>query len=353
MRAAIHNQYLDTLGGGERYTLTFALVLAKKGYSVDITWHDPSIQKLINNQIDASVKQKLEERFGMKLDGINFVDDIKRGDGYDLCFWVSDGSIPTLRSRKNFLHFQVPFHHIGGNSLLNKMKLFRVEKIICNSKFTKAVIDKEYGVEGIVIYPPVDVTKIKPKRKENIILSVGRFSELKQSKHQDVLVKAFKKLVDGGLTDWRLVLAGGAEVGATELITRLRKMSENYPIDIIESPDFSTLKDLYGKARIFWTASGFEENEVSSPEKVEHFGIVIVEAMSSGAVPMAFKAGGFKETIEDGVNGFLWETTSELMRKTKAVVNNPKSARQVVKKALEDSKLYSEERFEREVTEIL
>jgi glycosyltransferase involved in cell wall biosynthesis len=341
MRAAIYNPYLDSLGGGERYTMTFAEVLVKHGYTVDVEWKDTKI------------REKLELRFGKIYSEINFVPDARRGDGYDVCFWVSDGSIPTLHARHNLLHFQVPFHHIGGNSLLNKMKLFRVDKIICNSKFTKEVIDKEYGVESIVIYPPVDVAKIKPKRKENIILSVGRFSELKQSKHQDILIGTFKKLVDRGLTDWRLVLAGGVEVGATELIEKLKKMAENYPIDIFESPDFATLKDLYGKSRIFWSASGFGENEISNPEKVEHFGIVIVEAMAAGTIPMAFKSGGFKETIEDGVNGFLWETTSELIRKTRAVINNPRSARQTLKKAIDDSKLYSEERFDEEIAKIL
>lgn len=197
MRAAIYNPYLDTLGGGERYTMTFAEVLAKNGYAVDVQWQNPTI------------KGKLKNRFGKDYSSINFISDVKRGDGYDLCFWLSDGSIPTLRARHNFLHFQVPFHNVGGTSLLNRMKLFRIDKVICNSKFTKRVIDYEYGVESIVIYPPVDVLKIKPKRKENIIISVGRFSELKQSKHQDILVKAFKRLVDSGLADWKLILAGG------------------------------------------------------------------------------------------------------------------------------------------------
>lgn len=300
MRAAIYNPYLDTLGGGERYTMTFAEVLAKNGYEVDVQWPDIAIRK------------KLENRFGKNYASINFISDIKRGDGYDLCFWLSDGSIPTLRARKNFLHFQVPFHHVGGTSLLNRMKLFRIEKIICNSKFTKRVIDYEYGVESIVIYPPVDVTKIKPKRKENIILSVGRFSELKQSKHQDILIKAFKRLVDGGLMDWKLVLAGGVEIGASEFVRHLRSISESYPIEIIESPSFNKIKDLYGKSRIFWTASGFGEDELKNPEKVEHFGITVIEAMAAGAIPFAYNAGGYRETVDDGCDGILWKTVPEL-----------------------------------------
>ena len=78
MRAAIYNPYLDTLGGGERYTMAFAQSLVKKGFRVNVQWKNTSIKK------------KLEERFGIKLDGIFFVKDIKRGEGYDICLWLSD-----------------------------------------------------------------------------------------------------------------------------------------------------------------------------------------------------------------------------------------------------------------------
>jgi hypothetical protein len=170
MKAAIYNPYLDTLGGGERYTLAFATALAKKGWRVDLEWKDDGI------------KGKLESRFGVDLKNINIVDDTKRGDGYDLCFWVSDGSIPTLKSRNNILHFQVPFHDVNGKSLLNKMKLFRINKIVCNSFFTKKVIDNEYGVNSVVVYPPVPADQIKIKRKENSIYCNNRIKQLNKER---------------------------------------------------------------------------------------------------------------------------------------------------------------------------
>ena len=338
MKAAIFNPYLDTLGGGERYALSLAKVLFDAGWSVDIEWRD------------GGIKKKLEKRFGMKLPGINIAPDIKRGDGYDLCFWVSDGSVPALRSRKNFLHFQVPFKGVGGNSLLNKMKLFRVEKIICNSEFTKKVIDAEYGVESIVVYPPVDIEHIKPKRKENLILSVGRFSQLKQSKKQEILVKAFKKLTATGLTNWKLVLAGGTEVGDGGYTASLEKMSQGFPIEVVKSPDFKTLKELYGKAKIFWSASGFGEDEEKNPEKVEHFGITVVEAMSAGTVPVAYNAGGHREIVRDSDNGFLWNTLGELTKKTKTAI---KDRTVLAKKAIESGKKFAYERFEKEILRII
>ena len=230
-KAAFFNPYLDTMGGGERYTLSFAKVLADLGWMVEIEWQDPSI------------KGKLETRFGQNLKALNFISDIKNGSGYDLCFWVSDGSIPLLRSRQNILHFQVPFQDVDGKSLFNRMKFYRINIIICNSVFTKKVIDQEYGVNSAVIYPPVDVTKVKPKRKENLILYIGRFSELVQAKRQDILIDIFKKFSKKSI-DWKLVLAGGVEVGAGEYIKRLKKQAEGQQIEILEGIDYKSLLEL-------------------------------------------------------------------------------------------------------------
>ncbi len=341
MKAAIYNPYLDTLGGGERYTLTFAKALANNGFKVDLEWKDESIKK------------RLEDRFGMNLQDINIVNNINRGDGYDVCFWVSDGSVPTLHARKNLLHFQVPFHDVKGSSLLNKMKFIRINKVICNSNFTKNVIDQEYGVNSSVVYPPVPVDQIKIKRKENSILYVGRFSELKQNKGQEVLIKEFKKLYDSGIHNWKLILAGGTEVGSEDFLQRLEKIASGYPIEFVKSPSFVELVNLYGKSKIFWSASGFGVDDKRNPEKVEHFGITVVEAMAGGLVPIIFAAGGHKETIEDGTNGFLWEKTHDLISKTKELISDSKRMRNMSLQSKKDSSLFSNNRFEQNVLDLI
>ncbi len=341
MRAAIYNPYLDTLGGGERYTIGVARALVARDFRVDVEWKD------------ALIKEKLEKRFDIDLSNVNFIKNINRGDGYDVCFWVSDGSIPILRARKNFLHFQVPFRDVNGKTLLNRMKFFRINKIICNSYFTKKFIDKEYGVESIVIYPPVDVEKIKPRRKENLIVSIGRFSQLTQAKRQDILIKAFKKFFDSGFNDWKLALAGGSEVGVDDYVRKLRKSAKDYPIRILESPSFSQIKELYGKAKIFWSASGFGIDEKKNPEKVEHFGITIVESMAAGAIPVVFSAGGHKGIVTDGENGFLWKDTKDLLKETKRVLEEKGLMKKISTKAKESSKVYNYARFEKEIWDIL
>lgn len=342
MKAAIFNPYLDTLGGGERYTLSFAKVLLDQGWDVDIQW------------VGESIREMIEKRFGIDTDKLKIVSDIKRGSGYDLCFWVSDGSIPLLFARKNILHFQVPFRNVEGRSLLNKMKLIRINSIVCNSKFTKNIIDEEYGVKSIVIYPPVDTLSIKPKRKEKIILYIGRFSQLIQSKRQDILIKAFKKLSKNKMIEgWSLILAGGVEVGVGDYIKKLEKEAQDYPIEIIKSPDYKVVKDLYGRAKIFWSAAGFGVDEKKNPQKAEHFGITTAEAMSAGAVPVVFEAGGFREIIENGKTGFLWKKEKELISLTKELVNDRSQLLSISNNALVASKGYEYEKFKKEVVSLL
>lgn len=339
MKAAIYDPYLDTLGGGERYCLAFAEVLVRKGWEVDVEWKD------------SLVKEKFKERFGTNLDGVNFVPDVKKGSGYDLCFWVSDGSIPLLHSRKNILLFQIPFHDVDGKTLFNKMKLFRINHTICYSKFVKSIIDKEYGIESKVIYPPVETLKIRPKRKENVVTYVGRFSQLLQSKGQEVLIKAFKKF-EKEFPDWKLILAGGGGIGVGDFINKLKKESEGHNIEIIESPDFNALLEIYGKAKIFWCAAGFGINEKINPERLEHFGMTTVEAMAAGCVPLVFNAGGAKEIIDNGKNGYLWQNKKDLISLTKKLVKEKGLLATISKNAISSSNKYSYEIFKEQVLQI-
>ncbi len=205
----------------------------------------------------------------------------------------------------------------------------------------------------MVVYPPVDINNFKPKRKKNIILSVGRFSQLKQAKRQDVLIKAFKKLYDSGYDSWEFTLAGGVEVGVDEYVKELEKDSKGYPIKIIKSPSFKELLNLYGTSKIFWSAAGFGVDEKLNPEKVEHFGITVVEAMSAGCIPVVYKSGGHKEIVQDGKSGYLWDNTTSLIRLTKKIVINKDVARMILSNANERSNLYTDDIFEEQIKKVI
>lgn len=362
MKIGIFSPYLDTLGGGERYMMTIAEFLSREGHQVNIFWDDPS------------VKNKIRERLGIDLSRVNFVENIfypknnlfirfKNTRKYDLIFVLSDGSIPFLFAKKNVLHFQVPFKGVEGKSVLNKLKLTKFNRIICNSSFTKKHIDQEYGVTSQVIYPPVAVEEFKPGKKENLILSVGHFTKSVDyqeglirplhSKKQDILIEVFKQICDQGLKNWQLTLAGGALKEDESYVSALKKSASGYPIEIRTNINFAELKKYYARAKIFWHAAGFGEDEKTHPERMEHFGIVVVEATAAGCVPAVINKGGIPEIVDNKINGFLWETKEELQNLTFQLIKSPEIWQRMSLQSIKSSRKFSKKVFCQKIDEII
>lgn len=352
--AGIYDPYLDTVGGGERYALTFAEALLNKGWQVDIFWPD--------NQI----KEKLMNKFSLDIERVNFIPYSPRVNNvlkrysienkYNVLFYFSDGSIPLMFGQKNLLHFQVPFHNVKGQKISNRFKIRFIDKFICNSLFTKNIVDKEYGINGDVWYPPIEIDEFSPaSKKENYILAVGRFEKSMTEKRQDVLVESFKKMANGGLKNWKLIIAGGRSTDETknEIIKDLKDRAKGYPIELKINVPFTELKDLYAKAKIFWHAAGFGSDEEKNPEKVEHFGMTTVEAMSAGCVPVVINKGGQKEIIDDNINGYLWETENELLDQTMKIIKNIKTIHVISSMAIKRSRDFSKEKFFEKIYNLL
>ena len=55
--------------------------------------------------------------------------------------------------------------------------------------------------------------------------------------------------------------------------------------------------------------------------------------MAMGCITFAYNAGGLKETIENGKNGFLFDTTNELIKKTSDVISNEALSNEIRKVA--------------------
>jgi glycosyltransferase involved in cell wall biosynthesis len=271
---------------------------------------------------------------------------------FDFVFIISDGSIPAAFAKKNVLHFQVPFR-FQKPDFKTRLKLKRFNYVVCNSNFTKHYIDKSFGVDSKVIYPPVDIKSIAPGTKENMILSVGRFSQYQlHPKKQEILIEVFKEVYKEN-RQWRLVLIGQAKKDDQRYLRNLKKKSRGLAIKIIENPPFDKLRDYYAHASIYWHATGFGEDEVKNPERMEHFGIATVEASAAGAVPIVINRGGQKEIVEDGKNGLLWETKTILLEKTQELINNNDLRKKLSIAAVTNSKRFSQEVFFAEYEKII
>ena len=339
-RAAIYDPYLDTLGGGERYSAAVAQFLESRGYQVDFWW-------------PTDFTRKIKDRFGVKLHSARFIPFPGNYQlstmNYELIFWVSDGSIPVSFAKKTIIHMQIPAHWQGCGTLANRFKI-RFYTVVCNSLFTKSVIDRVYGIDSHVVYPPVAVKLFKPLPKQNMIVGIGRLAHGLHSKRQDILIKAFSQLLPL-LPDWRLVLAGGAK--DRDLFKNYRGLVQKLPIKIISNPSLEKIRELLGSAKIFWSATGFGVSSAAHPERMEHFGITTVEAMAAGTVPLVTNSGGHLETVVPGQSGYLWNSINQLVKDTVSLSKDEQRLQRIAKQAQERSRLFSAQVFNSQFSKLI
>lgn len=341
-KVLIINPYWDTLGGGERYTASFARLMLDRGSQVEIL-------------CPRNYSDDLNTRFGINISGARWTGksyNPLNSSQYSLIFWVSDGSLPVSFSPNTIIHFQFPFRDIGGNYPVNFIKS-RFYRFVVNSHFTKSFIDPEFRVDSTVIYPPVITADYLPGKKQKIILYVGRFSRLLQQKGQDVLIDTFKK-ISGSLPGWSLILAGGTSVGVDPgIIGRLTSAARNLPVKIITNPTHTEIKKLYASATFFWSASGFGYDDRTEPAKVEHFGISVVESMAAGCIPLISGLGGHREIVTSGKDGFLWDDPRQMGDITLHLAKNRPRIRILSAAAIDKSRRFDVSEFNTGFTRLI
>ena len=354
MKIGVYDPYLDTLGGGEKYMLTAASCLSEK-HEVFVFW----------NQSD--ILDKAQKKFELSLSKVKLTPNIFSQDvstfkrfleskKYNAIFFLSDGSVPLVASSL-YVHFQFPVDWVNTTGFLEKQKIKRMKKIICNSNFTKEHIDKKFSTDSVVLYPPTYFKSKMPnvdiRNKQNIILNVGRYATFPNKasvKKQEFMIDAFKRMCDLGLKDWEFHLVVSFLDTDKENAAKLKDKIGKYPIEIFENVSFEKLSEKYKMSKIYWHAAGYGSDLNKEPIKAEHFGITTVEAMAAGAVPILYNAGGYKEIVTDSVDGFLWQNPGQLIRKTLDVIKN---RNKFVKNTLASSKKFSYAEFKNEITKLL
>jgi len=314
-RIALYNPYLDTLGGGEKHILSILEVFAEQGYEISIFW-------------DKDLTKEIKDRFSLqsikRLKWIN-KEDLKKLSSFDYFFYVTDGSYFFSGAKNNFVFCMVPDKKLYNLNLLNRLKLWNY-KFISNSPYTTKWLNK-WGLYPVTITPYIEDKLLinKENKKEKIILSVGRFFSHLHSKRQDLAIKAFKNLKNKSkeFADYKLILAGGLKKEDQEYFDSLKKLAGNDSSIIFETNiSLDKLDKLYKLATFFWHFTGYGVDEEKNPELVEHFGIAPLEAMASGCLTFCYSAGGPKELITDGKNGFLFSNTDELIDKIIKINSN-------------------------------
>ncbi|MET0623956.1 MAG: glycosyltransferase, partial [Pyrinomonadaceae bacterium] len=91
--------------------------------------------------------------------------------------------------------------------------------------------------------------------------------------------------------------------------------------------------------------TGLGEDAERNPDRLEHFGIATVEAMSAGAVPVVYGSGGQQEIVTNGVDGLCWDYTAGLVSQTLGLVNDPDLRARLSRQAVVSSERFGKKAF--------
>lgn len=368
MKVALYSPYLSTghMGGGEKQLLDFALVAAE-GNNVSLAVSSTSNDQSFAKQ-QKELRSRIEDFLGKSISDITIIQTPLGTDAspiqkllwtrqFDYLYSVTDGSLFFSLAKRNNLHIQIPFTN-SQNRVLNRIKLMNWQIKNANSIFTKSIVEKHWRTDiQYVHYPKVDYKKLQSDNlaeKEMIILSVGRFFRQLHSKRQDIVITAFRQFMEKYpklSNKWRLVCIGSIE--DKSYVDEVKKSAEGLPVEFYFSLNREQLEGWYKRSRFFWHAAGFGLNENEQPERVEHFGISVIEAMAAGAIPLVVGAGGPKEILRGDLQILQWRTIAECVEKTAAFIQNATQERKMRQLAELRAQDFGNDRFRTTALEML
>lgn len=383
-KVLVLNPYLPTMGGGEKhmgYLCKFIEDYYQNNVKIDILVHNyNNIDIHDKNYITVS---NLNKQFGLELNNTCIRKlDMRMPSNLKESLYNKKLVEDITKEYDIFINFMFLSKHIGKAkvniySCMFPPKSYEQEiqggflkklgakyydyrfynsynSFISNSAFTNHWLGQYWKIsnKNTIVYPPVFSEeeiygRYNENGKENIIVSVGRFFVGAHSKKQLEMVQMFVNNKEKFKNyEYHLVGAVSNYEEDIEYLNKIKKLaSETNNVYIHENCPFEELIKLYEKAKIFWHGTGFGENENLNPEKMEHFGITTVEAMSFGVVPIVINKGGQQETVKEGVNGHRWNTEKECIEKTLKVIENEDERIKMASICVEEAKNYSIDAF--------
>jgi GT2 family glycosyltransferase len=317
--AVLYSPFDIRIGGGERYFLSAAQVLGEK-YRIVLC--------LPKGCSRARVKFTLHA-MGLKEFDFEIVSDINdplvQTGSPTILFAMSNDLVPEVAAvaEVNLLHLQFPFPSpLSLNASRNVNALKAYDKIIVNSEYTFKWTEQRLREAGTEEHPPVVVVnppvhfplfdkKIHKKDEELHLINVGRFFVHGHTKKQDIFLEIVSRVRALTGLNVKATLVGGVDDDddSRAYFAHIKQRAARLGnVELLLNASSAKVIESMFAANVFVHCAGFGSVEVEAPEKFEHFGLAVAEALRAQCIPVVYAAGGPLATVTTAGVGLSYKT---------------------------------------------
>ncbi len=227
-------------------------------------------------------------------------------------------------------HRMIP---MAVQAMLSSYDVFRRARyLFTNSHVNAYIMHRTIGIKPSVLHPPVDTElagRYRSRIREDAVVSFGR---LGSAKGHDLAIRVVGELRRSGVDAEAYIMGSADDSTARLYVANLLRLAERLGVakhvKFIVNPSLAEAYSVLGRSKVFIHGKPHEP-----------FGIVVVEAMAMGAVPIVPRSGGpWYDIVEAGKYGFGYDTVNEAVDAARRILSNYEEySRLVVERAGEFS----------------
>src|SRR6266404_1654056 len=193
------------------------------------------------------------------------------------------------------------------------------DEVLVNSDFSRESVSRAYGIDSKVCYLGIDTSLFRDLAldRERFVVGLGSFHSIKGI---DLAIKAMSLL---SRPRPRLIWISNSVSKTYE--DEMNRLASSLGVELAVKeaiPDAELVTILNRATLLIYTS------------RLEPFGFAPLEANACGLPVVAVAEGGVRETIEDGINGFLVDPEpAAIARVTARLLRNPNLTRQIGQQA--------------------
>lgn len=174
-----------------------------------------------------------------------------------------------------------------------KQNIRMADRVLTNSNYSQKLLSSSYQIQSYVLYPGINTDTFQPSREatENFVISVGSIT---YQKGHRFLITALSK-INPRIRPSLWIISNRNDPIEQKKIQDMA-IASDVRLHIEKVNDDTKLKKIYNQARAF----------IYAPIQ-EALGMAPLEAMACGTPVVAVGEAGVRETVLDGVTGFLTE----------------------------------------------